>query len=64
MSSMLRFTGSPVNVNERSGEVVSPMGEYDRDSAATNEFLPPCFVLVYAGVWHSVKWLENVRYAT
>jgi hypothetical protein len=40
------------------------MGEYGIDPAVTNEFIPSRFVLVYARVWHSVKWLENVRYAT
>ena len=40
------------------------MGEYGIDPAVTNEFLPSRFVLVYARVWHSAKWLENVRYAT
>jgi len=52
------------NVNECNGEGLSPMGEYGIDPAGTNEFLPSRFVLVYARVWHSAKWLENVRYAT
>ncbi len=38
--------------------------KYGIDPAARNEFSPSRFVLVYARVWHSVKWLENVRYAT
>ncbi len=52
-----------MNVNERNGEAFSPMRECGIDPAARNEFSPSRFVLVYARVWHSVKWLENVRYA-
>ena len=40
------------------------MREYAIDPAARNEFSSSRFVLVYARVWHRVKWLENVRYAT
>ncbi len=40
------------------------MGEYGIALAVTSAFLPSHFVLVYARVWYSVKWLENVRYAT
>ena len=40
------------------------MGEYDIDPVVANVFLLSRFVLVYARVWHSVKWLEKVRYAT
>ena len=53
-----------LNVNERNGEGLSPMREYGIDPAARNEFSPSRFVLVHARVWHSMKWLENVRYAT
>ena len=53
-----------LNVNERDGEALSTMGEYGIAPAAMSEFLPSRFVLVYARVWHSVRWLENVRYAT
>ncbi len=52
-----------LNVNEGNGEALTPMGEYDIDQAVTNEFLLSRFVLAYARVWHSVKCLENVRYA-
>ncbi len=58
------FTGLTLNVNECRGEELSPMGEYAIDPAITNEFMPPRFVLVYVILWHSTKWLENVRYAT
>ena len=57
------FSGSTLNVNECNGEELSPMGEYGLDPAGTNEFLPSRFVLGYARVWHSAKWLENMRYA-
>ena len=53
-----------MNVNERHGEALSAMRAYGIDPAARNEFWPSRFVLVYARVWHSVKWLENVRYIT
>ncbi len=53
-----------MNVNERNGEALLPTREYGIDLAARNDFSPSRFVLVYARVWHSVKWLESVRYAT
>ncbi len=40
------------------------MGEYDIDPVAMNERLFSPVALVYAGVWHSVKWLEKMRYVT
>jgi hypothetical protein len=58
------FTGSALNVNERNGEAFLPMGEYGIALAARSEFLPSRFVCVYTRVWHSVRWLENVRYVT